>query len=89
MSESIIECFLNDVFSTAFKHGIVVPIFRKGEIEEKSNYIRITTLHFGSKGIEKVIALHVQRFLDKHATFDEHQPEIKLITKIIHQRQSY
>ena len=73
MSEITNEFFLNAVFSTAFKHGIVIPIFKSGEIEEMSHYRPIRNLHFASKVIEKVISLQLKRFSDKHAVFDEHQ----------------
>ena len=73
MSEIINESFLNAAFPTAFKHGIVTTIFKSGDIEEISNYRPITNLHFASKGIEKVIALQLKRFLDKHTVIDEHQ----------------
>ena len=73
MSEIINKSFLNGAFPTAFKHGIVIPIFKSGDIEEKSNYRLITNLHFASKIIEKVNALQLKRILDKHAVFDEHQ----------------
>ena len=73
LSEIINESFLNAVFPTAFKHGIVTPIFKSGDVEEISNYRPITNLHFGSKVVEKVIALQLKRFLDKHTVFDEHQ----------------
>ena len=72
-SEIINESFLNAVFPTAFRHGIVNPIFKGGDIEEISNYRPIRKLHFASKVIEKVISLQLKRFLDKHAVFDEHQ----------------
>ena len=48
MSEIINESFLNAVFPTAFKHGIVIPTFKSGDIEEISNYSPITNLHFAS-----------------------------------------
>ena len=73
MSEIIHESFLDAVFPTAFKHGIVIPIFKSGDIEEISNYRPLTNLHFASNGIENVIALQLKRFLDQHAVFDEHQ----------------
>ena len=73
MSEIINESFLNAVFPTAFKHGIDTPIFKSGDIEKISNYRAITNLHFGSKVIEKVIALQLKRILDTHTVFDEHQ----------------
>ena len=68
MSEIINESFLNAVFPTAFKHGIVTPIFKIGDIEEISNYRPIKNLHFASKVIEKVIALQLKRFLDKQSS---------------------
>ena len=67
------ESFLNAVFPTVFKHGLVNPIFKGGDIEEISNYRPIRNVHFASKVIEKVIALQLKRFLDKLAVFDEHQ----------------
>ena len=73
MSEILNETFLDAVFPTAFKHGIVIPIFKSGDIEEISNYTPITTLHFAFKVSEKVISLQLNLFLDKHAVFDEHQ----------------
>ena len=72
MTEIINESFLNVVFPNAFKHGIVIPNFKSGDIEEISNYRPITNFHFASKVIEKVIALQLKRFLDKHTVFDEH-----------------
>ena len=72
ISEIINESFLDAVFPTAFKHGIVIPIFKSGDIEEISNYRPITNLYFALKNIEKVIALQLKRFLDKHTVFDEH-----------------
>ena len=62
MSEIINESFLNAVFPTAFKHGIVIPIYKRGDIEEISNNRPITNLHFTSKVIKKVIALQLRRF---------------------------
>ena len=73
MSEIINESFLNPVFPTPFEHGIVIPIFKSGDIEEISNYRPITNLHFAFKVIEKVIALQLKRFLGEHTVFDEHQ----------------
>ena len=73
MSEIINESFFMAVCPTAFKHGIVIPIFKSGDIEEISNYRQITNLHFASKVIEKVIALQLKRFLNKHTVFDQHQ----------------
>ena len=62
MSELINEFFLNAVFPMAFKHGIVIPIFKSGDIEEISNYRPITILHIASKDFEKVISLQLKRF---------------------------
>ena len=73
MSEIINESFLNAVFPTAFKLGFVLPIFKSDDIEEISNYSPIANFHFASNVIEKVIALQLKRFLDKHAVFGEHQ----------------
>ena len=49
MSEIINGSFLNAVFPSAFKHGIVISVFKSGDIEEISNYRPITNLHFASK----------------------------------------
>ena len=73
MSEIINESFLNAVVPTAFKHGIVLPLFKSGDIEEISNCRPITSLRFASKVIEKVVALQLKGFLDKLAVFDVHQ----------------
>ena len=73
MPEIINVSFLNAIFPTGFKHGMVLPISESGDIEEISNYRSITSLHFASEVIEKVIPLQLKRFLDKHAVFDEHQ----------------
>ena len=73
MSEIIHESFLNAVFPKAFKHGLVIPLFQSGDIEEISNYRPIMNLYFASNGIEKVIALQLKSFLDQHAVFVEHQ----------------
>ena len=62
MSEIINESFLNAVFPTAFKHGIVNPIFKSGDIKEISKYKPITSLLFASKVKEKVISLQLKRF---------------------------
>ena len=62
MSEIINESFLNAIIPTAFKHGIFIPSFKSGDIEEISNYRPITTLHFAFKVIEKVISLHSSAF---------------------------
>ena len=73
MSEIINRSFLNAVFPTAFKHRIVIPIFKSGDFEEISTYRPSKNLHIASKGFEKTISLQLKRFLDKHAVFDEHQ----------------
>ena len=62
ISEIINESFLNAIFPTAFKHGIVIPKFKSGDFEEISNYRPNTNLHFAFKVIEKVIALQLKRF---------------------------
>ena len=83
MSEIINESLLNAVFPTAFKHGIVIPIFKSDDIEEKSNY----GLHFASKVIEKVIALQLKRFFWINM---QYLTSINLrIENIIQQRQRY
>ena len=79
MSEIINESLFNAVLRTAFKHGIVLPISKSGDIEETSNYRPIANLHFASKVIEKVIILQLKRFFDKHAVLDEHQSAYRKI----------
>ena len=47
--------FSTAVFPNVFKHAIVIPIFKKGDREDASNYRPIALLHFISKIFERCI----------------------------------
>jgi len=52
------------VFPSLWKHGIVTPIFKSGDIDDVNNYRPITILPILSKVLEKIVANQLTSFLE-------------------------
>ena len=53
------------VFPKPWKHSIIIPIHKSGDIEEPTNFRPINLLPILSKILEKVIAPHLTESLEK------------------------
>lgn len=71
-------CILNtpiviDTFPTQWKHFIVVPIFKTGNVNEPKNFRPISLLPFTSKILEQIIARQFNSFLEaNHLSNTQH-----------------
>ena len=64
---SILNCFIAaGYFPSAWKIGIVVPVYKKGDHCNKSNYRPITILPIISRLFEKIVIKSLSSHLDKH-----------------------
>ena len=64
-----LTCIINTsittgVVPTAWKHSIIVPLFKSGDQKEPQNYRPISLLPIVSKVLEKVIALQLTEYLE-------------------------
>lgn len=64
-----ITCIINTsivtgVFPEAWKHAIVVPVFKNGDANNVSNYRPISLLPIVSKILEKIISTQLTRYLE-------------------------
>ena len=65
--------FTSGVFPTCFKHATVVPIFKKGDRSNVSNYRPIAILLFLSKVFERCIYNRLMEFAAVNNLFTPHQ----------------
>lgn len=66
-------CFRDCVFPTVLKDAIVIPIYKKGERENVSNYRPISLLPVLSKVLEKCMAVRISKYLEENHLFSEQQ----------------
>ena len=75
---SYITCIVNTsivtgVFPTQWKHAIVVPIHKSGDVEDISNFRPISLLPVLSKILEKVISMQLKNYLECNALLSNTQ----------------
>ena len=56
----------NGVFPIAWKHSIVTPVFKKGDVYDPGNYRPISLLPIISEILERLINEQLRAFLDSH-----------------------
>ena len=66
-------CFSSGVFPSEFKRARVIPIHKKGDPTDPSNYRPISLLPFFSKVLEKFINNRLITFLTKFSIISRHQ----------------
>lgn len=70
-------CFESGTFPSQMQIGRVVPIFKKEDKNDYSNYRPISLLPVLSKGLEKVLLNHLLQFTDCHNTISRCQHGFK------------
>lgn len=66
-------CIRNKIFPKCMKRALVIPVFKKGNIEEAENYRPISLLPIISKIFEKVIAEQIVQFFESNNLFTKQQ----------------
>ena len=66
-------CLSQNYFPKLFKHAKVIPLFKKGDINDCNNYRPISLLSSISKPLERHIHSHFSSFIEKHQLFHTHQ----------------
>lgn len=66
-----ITCIINTsivtgLFPTAWKHALVVPLFKSGDVNDLSNYRPISLLPIVSKVLEKIVSVQLTQFLESN-----------------------
>ncbi len=66
-----ITCIINTsivtgIFPTAWKHALVVPIFKSGDTHDLGNFRPISLLPIISKILEKVVSVQLTQFLESN-----------------------
>ena len=61
------------VFLKLWKHSIIIPIHKSGDIEEPSNFRPINLLPILSKILEKVISTQLMEYLENNNLLNESQ----------------
>ncbi len=54
------------VFPTPWKHALVIPVFKKGDVRDQANYRPISLLPIISKVLEKVFTNQLTQFLESN-----------------------
>ena len=62
---SIKECILHDFW----KMAIVVPVYKKGDTSDMSNYRPVSLLSLIGKVLEKIICRQVNDYIEEHSIF--------------------
>lgn len=73
LTKLINECLNAGIFPDALKIASVVPIFKKGEVDDVSNYRPISLLPIISKILEKVIKNQIVEYLESYNLFNKTQ----------------
>ncbi len=73
-----LTCIINTslvtgVFPTAWKHAIVVPVYKNGDAENVNNYRPISLLPIISKILEKIVASQLMYYLEKKNLLSNNQ----------------
>ncbi len=55
---------VTDVFPTGWKHALVIPLFKSGDISDPRNFWPISLLPIVSKVLEKIVANQMIKFLE-------------------------
>jgi len=64
---------VTNVFPSQWKHAIITPIYKKGDVNDPSNYRPISILTALSKILEKIVANQLLRFLESRQLLNKHQ----------------
>lgn len=66
-------CFRESIFPDVLKEAMVVPIFKKGDQNDVSNYRPISLLPIFSKIFERCMARRISHFFESHGLFTDSQ----------------
>ena len=66
-------CISKGIVPSAFKSGKVIPIHKKGSLDDMNNYRPITVLSVLTKPLEKHIQSNLMQFFEMHKLFNPHQ----------------
>ena len=64
---------VTNVFPKPWKHSIIIPIHKSGDIEEPTNFRSINLLPILSKILEKVISTQLTKYLENYNLLNENQ----------------
>jgi len=73
LSDLINECLYKGIFPNCLKLAVVVPLFKKGDINNKCNYRPISLLPIFSKIFEKIIKKRIVDFFERNYLFSNSQ----------------
>ena len=73
LTKLIYLCIQNKTFPKCLKTGIVIPVFKKGEINDKSNYRPMSLLPVFSKILEKVLCIQLTKFFEDNKILVKNQ----------------
>ena len=69
----IITSIVTKVFPKPWKHSIIIPIHKSGDIEEPTNFRQINLLPILSKTLEKVLSTQLTECLENNNLLNESQ----------------
>ena len=66
-------CLSNSIFPEIWKRASVIPIFKKGDLTDVSNYRPVSLLSCLSKVLERIVASHLFHYLKSNNLITENQ----------------
>ena len=76
----------NSTMATDWKRSVLIPISKKGNAKESSNYCTIALISHASKVMLKILLARLQQYMNRELPDVQHglekaeEPEIKLLT---------
>lgn len=73
LTKLINQCFISGIFPDALKVASVIPVYKKGDVNDPGNYRPISLLPILSKVIEKAIKTQLVSYIDNNYILNECQ----------------